>query len=321
MPLGMTARRLRFNVELAIHARSAGVAGRPDLTVGVDMDGFLLHPWHTGPYLVAIKGVLAEELTFERGLVRRLLALQAWCEARNVRRSSLVTTTSRYAADQIGRHYVVTGRRLRIVPELIDLAAWRNAIANAPDADPGAPPRILSVAHMYPRKSLDVLLRAVALLPERWNKVELRLIGIGPEQARWQSLALMLGLGDRAHFLGHVPREQLAAEYRRCALFCLPSRQEGFGIVFLEAMAAGKAVVAAAASAVPEVVIDGVSGMLVPPGDVAALAQALTKLLDDPDHRARLGAGGRELVEQYDAPRVAARFLRVAEETIATSRR
>jgi glycosyltransferase involved in cell wall biosynthesis len=315
-PFGLTAWRLGFNVALAARYRSTS-----DLTVGFDMDGFLLPPRRTGPYLVSIKGVLADELTFERGAVRRLLALQAWCEARNVRRSPRVITTSHYAASRIAEHYAVSPERIRQVPELIDLerAGGRSEtvaeLAAAPAA--GGEPMLLAVAHLYPRKSIADLLRAVALLPPRWRHVRLHVVGLGPEWARLQALTDQLGLRARVSFLGHISRARLAVEYRQCAIFCLPSRQEGFGIVYLEAMAAGRAIVACQAAAVPEIVEDGVTGLLTKPGDPTALAGALTELLDDPARRARLGEAGRERVRDYAAPVVARRFLEVAEEARA----
>lgn len=298
-PFGLTAWRLGFNVALAARHRPDG-----DLTVGFDMDGFLAPPWRTGPCLVSIKGVLADELTFERGAVRRLLALQAWCEARNVQRACLVITT----------HYAVAPGRLRQVPELIDLARWRAELAAAPSPSTDDPV-LLTVALLCPRKSRDILLRAMVALPPRWRQVRLHIVGVGPEWLRLRALARQLGLTGRGQFLGHVSRAHLAAEYRQCALFCLPSRQEGFGIVYLEAMAAGKAVVACRAAAVPELVDHGVTGLLVAPGDSTALAAALTDLLDDPARRADFGAAGRERAARYDAPAVARRFLDIAEET------
>jgi glycosyltransferase involved in cell wall biosynthesis len=307
-PLGLTAWRLGFNLSLAARYRADS-----ELTVGFDMDGFLIPQGRTGPYLVSIKGVLADELTFERGAVRRLLALQAWCEARNVRRSPLTITTSRYAAGRIAGRYAVAPGRIRQVPELIDLTRWRAELDQAPTSTTGDPV-VLAVAHMYPRKSLDILLRALAALPPRWGHVRLHIVGVGPEWSRLQVLTRRLALGDRVSFLGHVSRARLAAEYRRCVLFCLPSRQEGFGIVYLEAMAAGKAIVACQAAAVPEVVEDGVTGLLVAPGNSAALATALADLFDDPSRRASLGAAGRQRAERYDTTIVARRFLEVAEE-------
>jgi glycosyltransferase involved in cell wall biosynthesis len=259
---------------------------------------------------------LADELTFERGAVRRLLALQAWCEARNVRRAPLVVTTSHYAAQRLARHYAIASPRLRLVPELIDLAGWQAALDTAGGVSVDGP-TVLAVAHMYPRKSLDVLLRALPLLPKRWQHLRLHIVGIGPEEARLRARTRLLGLDRRVSFLGHVSRSRLAAEYRACTLFCLPSRQEGFGIVFLEAMAAGKAVVACMAGAVPEIVAQGETGLLAPPADATALAEALTTLLDDPARRAEMGNAGRERVRRYDADIVARRFLDVAQEAVA----
>ncbi len=98
----------------------------------------------------------------------------------------------------------------------------------------------------------------------------------------------------------------LAAEYNRADIFCLPSVQEGFGIVFLEAMAAGKPIVAARAAAVPEVVRNGI---LVEPESAEALAEAIDRLYRDPDLRESLSSSGARDVEQFEMRRVAERFL------------
>jgi glycosyltransferase involved in cell wall biosynthesis len=300
-PFGMTAARLWFN----FRARHAATALRPDVVVGFDLDGvFMVAP--KVRQVAAIKGVLAEELQFERGMVRATLRLQAYFERQHVRRAERVLTTSAYAADRISGRYGVEPRRLRIVPELIDLTRWRSALASALGGPEAAPvgPVILCVAHLYPRKDVATLLRALARLPA----ARLRVVGVGPELVGLRRLARALALGERVAFLEHVPFGQLAAEYRQADLFCLPSRQEGFGIVFLEAMAAGLPIVAARAAAVPEVVADREAGVLVPPGDVAALAEALGRLLADRRERERLGGGGRKRVWRYDAPLVAAQF-------------
>jgi glycosyltransferase involved in cell wall biosynthesis len=102
----------------------------------------------------------------------------------------------------------------------------------------------------------------------------------------------------------------LAREYNGCNLFCLPSVQEGFGIVFLEAMAARKPILAARAGAVPEVVEQG---LLVEPDSEEALAEGIRRLFAQPELRCSLEAAGRSIVERYDAPKVAAMFLAEAE--------
>jgi glycosyltransferase involved in cell wall biosynthesis len=109
----------------------------------------------------------------------------------------------------------------------------------------------------------------------------------------------------------------LADRYRRAAVFCLPSRQEGFGIVFLEAMAHARPIVAARAAAVPETVADGEVGILADPNDPEAFAQALATLLADRELGRRMGQAGRRRVESYRADRVAARFLEAVQAALS----
>ena len=162
------------------------------------------------------------------------------------------------------------------------------------------------MAHLYPRKNVATLLAAMTRLS---NQAVLRVVGTGPDLARLELRARELGLGRRIEFLGHVAFDRLAGEYRRADIFCLPSLQEGFGIVFLEAMAAGLPIVAARAAAVPELVSDGESGILVAPDSPGDLAAALDRLLSDPGERRRLGETGRRQVTRYDVSLVSRSFL------------
>jgi glycosyltransferase involved in cell wall biosynthesis len=118
-----------------------------------------------------------------------------------------------------------------------------------------------------------------------------------------------LGLGESVVFLGEVSRVTLAVEYRRAHCFCLPTVQEGFGLVFAEAMAAGLPVVAPRAAAVPEVVLDGRTGLLVAPRSPHALATALETVLTNKTLRRELGEAARRHVEAFDVDRVTAAFL------------
>jgi len=313
-PLGHTFKRLRFNLALgprvAIH--------RPDRVIGFDLDGFLLSRPTPYPLAVAIKGVLAEELTFERGLVRRLLWLQSRCERANVRGEVRVLATSRYAARRIGQHYDVAAERMRIVPELIDLDRWQQALAAIDTAR--QPATILTVCHLYPRKRVRVLIDAMRQVMVTEPRARLRIVGTGPEEAALQEQVRCLGLAEQVTFLGHVPFARLCAEYRAATAFCLPSVQEGFGIVLLEAMAAGLPIVACAAAAVPEVVPAGDCGLLVPPDNAAALADALVQLLAGEALQRRLGDGGRERVRRYRADTVAGEFLAAIGASSSTAR-
>jgi glycosyltransferase involved in cell wall biosynthesis len=291
-----TRSRIAFN----LHARSIVRRMKSDALVGFDLDGVFVKRRH----VAAIKGVLADEAQHERGINRLALSLQARLEGVHVRRAERVIATSLYSAGQIARFYGVERAAIRVVPELIELAVWERALRAAP-IEPGRP-RILCVAHLYRRKRVDVLLRAFARY--RGDAV-LRIAGAGPERSRLESLVRRLAITRRVDFLGHLPFARLLAEYRNAAVFALPSAQEGFGIVFLEAMASSVPIVAARAAAVPEVVADGSTGVLVPPGDDAALAETLTKLLDDASMRRAMGAAGREHVRHFDAPLVARKFL------------
>lgn len=306
---------LGHSVELRAPARAAGLVQRLwynlrlkppagfDAVVGVDLDGLWL-PRDQAP-IAAVKGVLAEEARFERGWPRLSLSLQAQLEGWRARRAACVLAPSRYAARAIERDYRVPAGRIKVVPEPIALAAWRRLLAAAPPYVHRRPV-VLCVAHLYPRKDIATLLRALAILDA---DCEVHVVGAGPESQRLQRLAARLGLGARVRFCGHLSRAALAAEYLAADIFCLPSRQEAFGIVLLEAMAAGLPIVAANAAAIPELVEDDVNGRLFPAGDPHALAAALAALLQSPSERLRLGAQGRHAVERFDAPRVAAEFL------------
>ena len=241
--------------------------------------------------MASLKGIIADELRNERGWVRALLTLQARWERLNTRRADLVMVTSRYCAEVAGRVYGVPADRLAVVPEPIDLEAWDAEFARAA-LIPHRRPVVLSVARMYPRKRLQDLLHAAAVLRTRIPDVQIRIVGQGPEYPGLVRLHGELGLGESVILLGDVSRERLAAEYVGADVFCLPSVQEGFGIVFLEAMAAGLAVVACRAAAVPEVVRDGETGVLAPPRDPEALAGALGGLLQDPGRAQRPRRGG-----------------------------
>ncbi len=303
-PASLTARRLLFNLHVPALLRAL----RYDLIVGFDIDGFLAADRAPAPYVCSIKGVIAEELLHERGAVRRQLWALSRLERHNARRAPLVLTTSEYCRSRIGYHYGVPANKVRLVPEGIDLPFWRRLLAAAGDPAPDGRV-VLCVARQYPRKRIADLLRAFALLRRPFPDARLAIIGDGPEHARLRALASALRLDATVTFTGALPDDAaVAAWYRRASVFCLPSAQEGFGIVFLEAMAAGLPIVATTAAAVPEVVPAGQAGLLVPPGDIHALTAALAELLERPALRADLGAYGQEHVRRYDWARVAERF-------------
>ena len=283
---------------------------RADLVIGVDLDGFIWARRRRQPFVVSLKGVIADELTNERGWVRALLRVQARWERTNCHRADVVTVPSRYSATVAATAYGLDARRIAVVPEPLDVAEWRRLFAAAPRRSAPSP-TVLAVGRMYPRKRFSDLLTAAVTLRARIPHVQIRIVGDGPESARLHALHARLNLGETVVFLGEVSRQTLAVEYVGAHCFCLPSVQEGFGLVFAEAMAAGLPVIGCRAAAVPEVVLDGRTGVLVPPRSPAELAAALERLLLDEKLRKEMGGEGMRRVEAFDLDRVADELLRV----------
>lgn len=276
-----------------------------DAVIGIDADGYsIAGRSRFPPHIACIKGVLGDAVRFETGAIRASLAFQAWLEAKHAKRADLVITVSRYCAERLAEFYGVTNAV--VVPELIDLDTWGPLFhANAVPPDPSRF-AVLTVCRFYPRKRLDLLLRAAALLRDSIPALEVCIVGNGQEFKKLRSLCFELGLRSTVRWLGDLNMSALAREYTRADVFCLPSVQEGFGIVFLEAMAAGKPIVAARAAAVPEVVRHGI---LVEPESSEALAEAILRLYRDPDLRYSLGAAGSADVERFEMSQVAKTFL------------
>jgi glycosyltransferase involved in cell wall biosynthesis len=192
------------------------------------------------------------------------------------------------------------------------------------DAPPGAPsetspnesipagaPLVLAVGRLIEQKDHATLLRAFARVREEHPAAHLAILGWGPLEEVLRELVRELGVDGSAHVLGRVePRDWLA----RADVFAHTPRWEGFGLVLLEAMLTELPVVATRVSAVPEIVVDGETGLLVEPGDVAAVAAGLSKLLLDSDLRARLGeAGRRRAKEEFSVEQMTTRTIAVYE--------
>jgi glycosyltransferase involved in cell wall biosynthesis len=305
-PDNLLLRRLWFNLTLPRRLAGSGY----DLCVGFDIDGFLVAGRCPIPYVCSIKGVLAEESRCETGWPRRLLWGLSQLERINARQAPLVLSTSRYCCERINELYGVGQERLRLVPEGIDLDEWRPVAEGDAAAGGREPHTVLCVARQYPRKRVADLIEAFARVVETLPTARLVVIGDGPDHAALATQVQGMGLTASVHLLGALREDrEVKAWYARSSVFCLPSIQEGFGIVFLEAMASGLPVVSTTATAIPEVVPHGRAGLLVPPRDPAALAAALLELLGDADLRRSYGAFGREHVRRFSWDRVAERFL------------
>lgn len=304
------AGRLAYNWRLPRRLHDLG--GKADLIVGFDLDGVRWsrrRPRNAPPYLVSLKGIADDEARFAASRSEALhLRLLGALERRNARGADRVLVPSRYSEAVAKDRYGIDPDRIRVVPEAVDTTPFE-ALRRTRPPRPEAP-TVLSVARQYPRKDTATLLRALPLVRERIPEVRLRIIGGGPELPRLLALARELRLGRSVAFEGAVPDDaEVHRAYFEAHVFCLPSRQEGFGIVFVEAMAAGLPIVAARAGAVPEVVEEGTTGLLVPPRSPEPLADALIRLLEDDAERERLAAAGPERARRFAPGAIAERFL------------
>ncbi|SED03106.1 Glycosyltransferase involved in cell wall bisynthesis [Amycolatopsis tolypomycina] len=166
-----------------------------------------------------------------------------------------------------------------------------------PPAEPAGAPSVLFVGRLDAEKNVHELLEAAVSLPP---EVRVELVGDGSERGRLEALAARLGIADRVTFHGFVPDAELVLAYRRCAVFCMPGTAELQSLVTMEAMAAGKPVVAADAMALPHLVRPGHNGWLYPPGDVGELARRLTAVLADEPARTAMGRASLELIAGHD---------------------
>jgi glycosyltransferase involved in cell wall biosynthesis len=171
--------------------------------------------------------------------------------------------------------------------------------------DPAGP--VVTVARLSPEKDVANLVRAAAIAARRAPDLKVEVAGGGACREELDRLAAELGVADRVTFLGEV--RDVPAVLRRARMFVLPSRSEGIPLTVLEAMARGLPVVATRVGGLPEVVEHGASGLLVPPADPAALADAIVRIWDDPRRGDRMGHAGRRRVEdRFDVRRMVAEY-------------
>ena len=170
--------------------------------------------------------------------------------------------------------------------------------------------RILHVARLVEVKGTRYLLRAFARVARTHDAVRLLIIGDGPLRRPLRALAASLGVGDRVEFLGALPHAEVLSSMRKAAMLVLPGirtatgREEGLGMVLLEAAATGVPIIGSRVGGIPECIVDGKTGFLVPERDEETLARRMAELLEDPVRRHSMGAAGRALVEdRFDIDR------------------
>jgi len=201
------------------------------------------------------------------------------------------------------------GQDVAYIPGGVELDRFQRHQRRAP----GQELRLLSVARLAPQKGLEVLLEALACLPEaERSRVSLTVVGDGPLRPRLEALATR-GLSGRVRFLGWQPRDELPSIYTSADVFVLPSLEEGMPTVVLEAMASGLPIVMTDVGGARELVQDDENGLVVTPGSSAALAGALFQVIERQGRLTEWGEASVRRVESFSWERVAGQYLSLAE--------
>jgi len=219
--------------------------------------------------------------------------------ARKLEDASFVAVISEFNAAFLDAEYPAeVAGKLHVVRCGIDPAAF----SAAPRVLRDGPLRVVCVASLQDYKGHSVLVAALDRLTRAGTDVVVDLVGDGELRDELEADVARRGLADRIRFVGALPSDQVAARLAAADLLVLPSiitssgKMEGIPVALMEAAASGLPVVASRLSGIPELVLDGATGLLVEPGDDVALAEAIARLAADPDLRARMGRAGRERV-------------------------
>ncbi len=192
--------------------------------------------------------------------------------------------------------------------------------APRPKQQTATPFEILCVGRLTPAKGQHILIDAVEQLRREGRQVRLHLVGDGPDKASLHNHAAHSVAGKSIVFEGAIDQERIRDFYAAADAFCLPSFAEGLPVVLMEAMAMELPCVTTRINGIPELIVDGVDGLLVPPSDVKALADALARLIDDNELRQRLGKNGRaRVVEKYNLQRNVEKLASIFIERISFS--
>ena len=265
--------------------------------------------------------------------------IEAWVELPKgkgtaLRRADRVIVTSAFSREQVVQRQQIDQKRIASLPCTLD-----NALLSVKPAEAGACARIpngrrlvLTVARMAAAeryKGHDVVLRALPSVVAKIPNLTYAIVGEGDDRPRLEGLAQELGLSEHVVFTGEVTDSELAALYLRSEVFLLPAKTvidkyyakgEGFGIVFLEAMAFGKPVIGPNYGAPMELIRHGETGLLVDPEDPASVAEALLSLLNEPDLAREMGKAGSEWVRRrYSCDSFRERLQKILTASTATS--
>lgn len=302
--------RVKVHVVPAVSGKKADVILREHwITQRVrDMEPDLVHAHYASSFglLGALAGVHplvisawgSDVFSFPRKSILHRRLLQ-WA----LKQADVLCSTSHIMAAELGK-YVDTdhSQPIEVIPFGVDIGRFAPPAAGSKKLASHGPVTFGVAKHLQPVYGLDILLRAFAELESRHpGQVGLRIAGDGPEWRRLTSLAQRLDIHERVDWLGAIRNQDVAPFYQGLDVVVVPSIQESFGVTAVEGSACARPIIASQVGGLPEVVLQGETGILVPSGDVAAFSRAMESLLLSPSERERLGNAGRKFVlEHYD---------------------
>jgi glycosyltransferase involved in cell wall biosynthesis len=200
-----------------------------------------------------------------------------------------IVCNSQAALGDIHRIFKVSKRKCRVFHNSLEdpLTQNWNSVQRQPN-------RLVCVGRLHASKGQDVLIKSAALLKESFPDVRIELVGSGPCKGSYIDLVETLGLRENCVFVHSLPHQDILKTMATAALTIVPSRQEAFGLVIIESLAVGTPVVASDVGGIPEIIRDGVEGLLVPPGNEVRLAEKISELLRKPELRAVMSSRCRE---------------------------
>ncbi len=217
-------------------------------------------------------------------------------EKRAIRKLSHIIANTMYVATSTATGYNVDSSRIKTIYYGLDIEKEKSGQSkNFLDGIPS----ILFVGANFQRKGLPTLIRAVSEVKKRYPRVMLYVVGHDSKQAAMEHLANETGIGQHIRFLGGLDNKEVRHLYYRTMIFAMPSMIEGFGIVFLEAMAAGAATIGCNCGGTPELIIDGENGFLVNPNDWKMLAQRIEWITVDESLRTKLREHGKNSFSRF----------------------
>lgn len=308
------------------------------ISMGADMDPFLVlrlvcylkkHPFeliHTHLFHADIYGTIAARLAGFRQIIStkhgfnpwRNQALYAFLDRMAAKYQQQLIAISKAIGEWLVEVERLPAHKMQLVHYAIDMDKFRPSTPATQELLNIPKPIIGTVTRLLHQKGVHVLLDAFAKCLETYPKASLVIVGDGPVRRQLEEQSRTLSIAAQTHFLGHVAHPTLGDILEAFDIFAFPTFGEGFGLVLLEAMTSGKPVVASKVMAIPEIVIDGETGLLVPPDNADALGQALLKLMSDPSKCQQFGTAGRHRVEaEFTVDRMVQKTIGIYERVVS----